>query len=499
MKCSRVVNGKVSRVKEEAELPDFSILVTSVNADLKVQVTPDVNFPPPGHNIAASIHGHDDVSSDWYASINLTRTEGNLWTGKAVDVVHDGWPHLVEVASLIPVDANSGEPLQGKQLMAGVAFKRSLHLIGDEKFRGSGCSATPDLEYQRLTEIRNERINRTLRADDGGSKEYRVAFLADGVLNTRSLYIPGIALFPVSESTRGSDVPDIFNSLLAQSGWPSRIDSGKWISEYSQRRPVVMAVAASVKAGSSGSAVQYVRNRVQSFLHLMSLLRGAQPQLISGVAEIRDPIKGWKPELAWIDGALYGGNLIGGFIAGEDQHSILTSWDAIEADEKIKLWLSLYSDSTRELRWDFKWFRLFNLLESIGLERYGDTTLVKNFSGVVIRRPDKNNVLRNVKTKEARGKVYQVVRDASVLASVAESSFCANTGDSLWDVARIWTDVRNAVAHEGGYRENDSVQNLTARNQRVNGAFARQPKDSYLSGLDEAVRHVLRVLIAKRM
>lgn len=133
------------------------------------------------------------------------------------------------------------------------------------------------------------------------------------------------------------------------------------------------------------------------------------------------------------------------------------------------------------------------------MERYGDTSLVKDFSGAVIQKPDNRNILRNVKTKEARGKVYQTVRDASVLASVAESSFCANTGESLWDVARIWTDVRNAVAHEGGYRENDSVQNLTTRNQRVNAAFARQPKDSYLHGLDEAVRHVLGMLIAKRM
>ncbi|WP_371671941.1 hypothetical protein OG985_32585 [Streptomyces sp. NBC_00289] len=484
---------------EAEELSNFSIKVASVNSDLEIQVTIDGAFPPPDHHVTASIYGHDDVSSDWYAGVNLTLTEGNVWVGRAADVVHEGWPHLVEVAALTPVDANSGEALQQKALKAGVDYKRSLHLIGDNEFRGSDCAATPDLELQRLADIRNERVNRTLRTGDGGSKEYRVAFLADGVLNTRSLYIPGVVLFPVNASTRGSDIPEMFNSLLAQSGWPSRMDPTKWIAEYSRRRPVVVAVAASVKAGSGGSAIQYVRDRVQSFLHLMSLLRGAEPQLISAVAEIRDPLGEWKPELAWIDGAPYGGNLIGGFISGEDQHSILASWDAIEADEKIQLWISLYSDSLREQRWDFKWFRLFNLLESIGLERYGDTSLVKDFSGAVIQKPDNRNILRNVKTKEARGKVYQTVRDASVLASVAESSFCANTGESLWDVARIWTDVRNAVAHEGGYRENDSVQNLTTRNQRVNAAFARQPKDSYLHGLDEAVRHVLGMLIAKRM
>lgn len=482
----------------EKEVPDFSIEITYIDFDLEIQATISDSFPPIGHNIVASIHGHDDVSSDWYGGVNLTRTGGNRWSGKVTNAVENGWPHLLEVGSLSPIDP-TGHTLQEKALKAGVDYKRTLHLVGDKKTRGPDCADTPDLEFRRLLEIRNERINRTLEAGDGGRNEYRVAFLADGVLNTRSLHIPGVTLFPIKDSTRGSDVPGIFNSLLSQSNWPSRIDSNTWTSEYSRRRPVVMAVATSVKAKTATSAIQYAYDRVRSFLHLMSLLRGAEPNLISGVAEINDPSQGWKPELAWIDGALYGGNLIGGFIAGEDQRSILTSWEAIEVDEKIKLWLSLYSDSNREPRWDFKWFRLFNLLESIGLEKYGDTALVKNFKGATIKKPDSRNILRNVKTKEARGKVYQLVRDASVAASFAESNFCAGTGNDLWDDARIWTDVRNAVAHEGGYRETDAVQNLTTRNQRVNAAFAVQPKDSYLRALDEAVRHVLRMLIAKRI
>jgi hypothetical protein len=414
-------------------------------------------------------------------------------------VVDEGWPHLVEVATLTPVDADSGQALPNETIKAGVNYKRSLHLIGDDEFRGAACAQTPELEMQHLRDIREARVNRTLYVDGRTGKQYRVAFIADGVLNTRSLYIPGVALYPIGASTRGSDVPEIFNSLLSQAGWSSRMDPNNWVSEYSRRRPAVMAVAASVRAKSGGEAVRYVRNRVQSFLHLLSLLRGAEPQLISAVVEVCDSSGNWVPDLAWIDARPYGGNLLGGFIGGEDQRSILTSWDAIEADAKIQLWVSLYSDSIREQRWDFQWFRLFNLLEAIGLEKYGDTSLVKNFSGNVIQKPDSKNILRNVKTKEARGKVYQIIRDASVLASVAESSFCANTGDSLWDVARIWTDVRNAVAHEGGYRENDSVQNTTARNKRVNAAFAKQSKEPYLRSLDEAVRHVLRMLIAGKV
>ncbi|MGW6310290.1 hypothetical protein [Streptomyces niveus] len=274
---------------------------------MEVQVTTDAIFPSPGHQITASIHGHDDVSGDWWASVNLTRSEENLWTGRAVGVVDDGWPHLLEVASLVPVVTDSGEPLQDMACRAGVDYKRSFHLIGDSESRGSDCASTPDLEFQRLIEVRNERINRTLHASDGGRNEYRVAFLADGVLNTRSLYIRGVAPLPIKSSTRGSDVPEIFDSLLTQSGWPSRMDHSAWIEEYSRRRPVVMAVATSVKAGKRWiSAVQHMRDRVQSFLHLMALLRGAQPHLISAVAEIRDSSGEWQPDLAWIDGGPYG-------------------------------------------------------------------------------------------------------------------------------------------------------------------------------------------------
>jgi hypothetical protein len=477
------------------ELREFSFELTKVGRDLEVQLnlTADDLFPSVD-SLSVTLVGHDDVSSDWLANLPLAHSPENLWTGKVADAVDDSWPHLIEVATLAPTPKGLDRNPTPKPMKAGVDYKHSLHLIGDEVFRGADCEATPELELERLKSIRNERVNRTLKSGQG-SKEHRVAFLADGVLLTRSLYIPGVAMHPVQSATRGSDVPDIFNSLLTQAGWPSRLDPSAWTTEYSRRRPVVLSVASSVIAENGESALRYVREKVQSFLYLMSFLRGAEPQLISALVEVRDSSGNWITDIGWIDGAPYGGNLLGGFMGGEGQHAILASWDAIETDEKIKLWLSLFSDSTREQRWDFKWFRLFNLLEAISFEKYGETSPVIDFTGTPIKRPDG----KITKTNGARGKVHRLVRDASVIASVAESSFCANTGQSLWDVAQIWTYVRNAVAHEGGYRENDALQNANPRNKKVNAAFAVQSKISYLNGLEEAARHVLRMLIAKQI
>ncbi|MFF3963770.1 hypothetical protein ACFYZI_19690 [Streptomyces griseorubiginosus] len=479
---------------------DFRAIKVARDLELQVELPDRVSIPEECQ-LSVQLIGYDDISSCWLASFPLNRSYGNCWSGRLVDSVDEDWPHLIEVSQLLPTIESESRHVLDKLMKSGEDYSRHLLLIGDEEFCGPDCAATPEMEMERLKRIQNERANRTLRAPDGGTLEHRIAFMADGVFVTKSLYIPGVALHAVQPSTRGSDIPEIFNIMLEKSGWPSRLDVGQWIAEYSRRRPVVVAVASSVLATSPDSALRYIRERVQSFLNLTSLHRGTEPMLISAIVEVRDPEGNWKPDVAWIDGAPYGGNLMGGDFAGENQRRILSHWDAIAADEKNELWLSLFSDAMREPRWDFKWFRLFNLLETIGLEKYGDATPVIDFQGTPIRKPDPRNprVNRIVTTKEARGKVYRIVRDASVASHLAESSFCGYSGMALWDVTRTWTDVRNAVAHEGGYRENDPQQNSTSRNRRVNALFATQSKFSYLTGLEEAARRVITGLLDRRI
>ena len=103
-------------------------------------------------------------------------------------------------------------------------------------------------------------------------------------------------------------------------------------------------------------------------LDLMTLLRGAAARLIGGVVGQQAEPGRYDAHDLWIEHSGYTGNLMGGIISGEDVHGLQGLWSDLRANPRAQLWASLYADAVRDTRWDYQFFRCFNLLEAIADE-----------------------------------------------------------------------------------------------------------------------------------
>ncbi len=216
-----------------------------------------------------------------------------------------------------------------------------------------------------------------------------------------------------------------------------------------ERRPAALLYVRKVHSVDAESASKICRHTAHDLLNLLALRRDDTPRLLGGVIGVTDSQGVTRHVGSWIDGASYGGNLIGGFISGEDPHGLMQFWDGLSTEPRARLWLSLYADAIADQRWDYRLFRCFNLLEGIAAEIVPSNSPILDAQGQPRLQPDG----RPYTTREARGKVYELLRTVAAKTQQSELNFTARRTDGvpveLWDEVALWVAVRNAVAHRG--------------------------------------------------
>jgi hypothetical protein len=238
-----------------------------------------------------------------------------------------------------------------------------------------------------------------------------------------------------------------------------------------------------VHAANAESAARAARDATLSFLDLLALRRGAAPRLLGGV------VGGYDGDDAtvrhsWIEGA-YSGNHLGGFISGEDQHGLLEHWAGVLKNPKAKLWLSLYEDALRETRWDFRFFRLFSMLESIGGDILPPNDVILDDNS----QPRMKDATDAHTTASPRGKIYELTKKARAALG---AQF---VGDQFWETISPWAPVRNQVAHEGGWALPEGEQPDKER-RRIERKVTKLGHDgTFESGVDAMLREIRDVAV----
>jgi hypothetical protein len=166
----------------------------------------------------------------------------------------------------------------------------------------------------------------------------------------------------------------------------------------------------------------------------------------------------------------------------------------VQGDARLRLWLNLYADALSSDRGEYRVFRYFNLLEGIGEDVVLDNEPVLDDTGHAYRQANGQPYT----TKQARGKVFTLVRDLAQRLQTAPGNFVAlrygAATVSLWDESEIWVKVRNAVAHRGTWRL-PSGELRSPGEQRIEEELrACSPDGSAEDGLDEVARS-LRVAV----
>jgi hypothetical protein len=196
----------------------------------------------------------------------------------------------------------------------------------------------------------------------------------------------------------------------------------------------------------------------------------------------------------------YRGNLIGGFVSGEQPEGLRRDLHAIRGDTTLQLFVLLLGEAIRERRPDFQYVRLWSLLESVARSRGCAGRPKRDWSG----QEQVGKKGQPLFVQEAAEQVYELLRELLAPRSIGEQSFAAGlTYGTLQEQIQIWYRRRNCTAHgDPGCVCRDPSKVGTARAKHVNCYRARSDgqhgHDGYLFTLQEAAKIVVFELLRQR-
>lgn len=193
---------------------------------------------------------------------------------------------------------------------------------------------------------------------------------------------------------------------------------------------------------------------------------------------------------------MYKGNLMGGFLSGEDQSVLLADYRAMRSDPFLSFVLYLHAEAQAEKDLDFAYFRYWNLLETVAAEQVEFGSPVTDFDGEQILKADG----KPFDTGGARGRVYELVKRGMLDHGQSERTHqeARDLSLGLWEAVHVWYAFRNATAHHGGFNPNDPRQKrqswyrVAVEAQRKGAQPSGYRDDPYFSYLKAVTTNVVR-------
>lgn len=414
-------------------------LRTNASGNLVVELEIDTpEQPKQGDEINVTLVSHGEISSDFFASLWCKYDEG-VWTGSVQLESSDPY-RILEIVTVksadtsIPIDCPGlfMKPSTPGDWVTGDGANGELHAIQERR--------------RRIFEVPI-----TANGALASGPSFRIAMLVDNLHLTRPQLVPGLQAMPISGPLVSASVIAALNSIIGSFGFDASWDPNQLPPHIAQQRPTAVLYAPQVLAADAAEAQQESSNLARRLLDLFALRRGDAPRLLVGVVGRNDSNGNVSFEGLWLEGAGYRGNLLGGFISGEDQEGLLAQWKRLDATPRITLWISLYADALADPRWDYRAFRCFNLLEGIATEVLPRAAPIVDPTGSPILKVDG----KPYTTADARGKIYELLRKVATAMEEAEGNHVPNPhtprAPSLWDWLGTWVSIRNEVAHTGSW------------------------------------------------
>jgi hypothetical protein len=445
-------------------------------SDIMIEVALSSSSIPPGSETEISISGYarqssisgisiqlhqlEEAETFWQRSVDRLETNRTDSTLTAVIAVTDDFlpGTLHEIAQL---EMYKGEEIVDV-IVGGRDFVRTFIEVR-EPSEVERTQADLRLHAHDLEARRKVVFDRPLgKLDETQNDEYRVFSFVERCLITRRFEFPGFVVGPltVSGDAAIAEVQSI-NAVLAAHGWKTSIVAERWAQQRTRDRPLVGFVFPRVLAASPEEAFQLIRAVRDPVLDLFTLHRGAtaipvvtvMEKRVFGAAMIGGRALEYEGGGYFQETQPYTGNLIGGFISGEVPTTLINHARVVAADPVMALWLSLLREAEAESNPDFAFFRYWNLLETISIERVKSGKPVEGFDGHAIKAGRKQAT-----TTGARGRVYQLLQDKMKSTGMPETAYTVQPGEDLWQATSVWCGFRNATAHYGRFRPDDPDQ-----------------------------------------
>jgi hypothetical protein len=316
------------------------------------------------------------------------------------------------------------------------------------------------------------------------SIEHRVVCAVERLLVTTRMRLPGVEVLPVAHRPRGEEQHAMIDALLAQVGWPTRVNLQTWGDHVEPSRPWTAIVCVPVWAPTFEEAAALAWSARDEIIAVLGLNRGARGRSVATVIEQRQPDDSIRHRV-YVEDARYGGNLLGGFISGEDQAGLLAQQAAMHADALLRLCVDLYSEALADPSPDARYLRLWSLLETLSGARLPNGQAVQRLDGTAW--PDQPGT-----TSAATPRVYQLIANHLQARGVDEGSFISPASD-LYEAVRAWYARRNATGHYGRFVVGDPRQASQGWYGRAHQtAAAAGAPDQWLMGFQQATASVLQ-------
>ncbi len=317
---------------------------------------------------------------------------------------------------------------------------------------------------------------------------FRLCSLVEGVLLGGARHIGALQVRPIAGVTLASAPAGELNEHLGLLQWPTRIPMEGDVS----RHPAVVAVSTRTEVTPEQALAAHLAD-LDATLTAVAGLRGGNPSMQLTVIE-REEGDAWRP-LGVIDHRVgHGGNLLTGFLAGDDA-ALLERYASAARKPAVALWLTLAREAAREPTSEGKLFRYAQLLEILATAGdVADQPLDDEGAPLAWRSGSTKGVAGSVQRR-----ILDLIRSAARQRQVTLASLLPPGVDDVWFTVRCIVAVRDAVAHHGGFELSSTAQqrhpwfpDVQALLQVVEGAETLlDPRDHLAMTARELTRLVL--------
>jgi len=423
-----------------------------------------------GVSMGIELRSVDDIATRWVASLGGKVKDGAVETDWDPSLSGEMIVELFKVA--IQRDFESQQPERSWEAPEQLAVGRCL--LGRD-----GDVSVEELAglAEELREQQHARYRHTFgAAGDENASEFEVICIVERLLLRTAMRLPGIELLPLNGGNEGRQEVHLINQLLSELDWVGGLDPKDWTQQSKAGRPWCLLRLPSIRAASPEEAIGIAQEVREETLHLLALNRGSSGQPVASLVRPagQQQLSGASYEIRG-----YGGNLIGGFLSGEDQHDLVQQLEAIRNDPVLALATRLYREARAEDNPDFAYFRYWNLLELMAVARIDSSVEVTLLDGSPWPTQYSS-------AKHAVPRVYQLLKTR--LTDQAETEI----GMDLYATLRGWYARRNATAHYGAFDPSNPVQQrkswfvrASATRQDASGNMTNG--EPWLRGLRETV------------
>jgi hypothetical protein len=354
--------------------------------------------------------------------------------------------------------------------------------------------ALSDLEaaYHEIVRQRQEQLEAGIGS---GEVMATVLVFVKDLLTTVRLNLGAYEVMPLDPVSWTAEVQAVDRQLTALGARPFTW-SDQALQQIRQAEPATLIQFPVVRANTLEACGDVALREAFLLVMLLAAHRGSFGDLFCTI--IQDRRTGQL--LAALHVPPYRGNLMGGFISGEEPEGLRRDLEALRDDSTLQLFVSLFGEARRERRPDFQYVRLWSLLESVAKSRGCAGRPRRDWSG----QPQVSKKGQPLYVQDAREQVYELLRELLAPCGIGEQSYASGLSyGSLSEQIGIWYQRRNCTAH--GDPEcvcRDPSKLATARAKHATCFRARSDdqlgQDGYLQAFRSVAERVILALLRER-